>query len=357
MLPKMQLPNPTDFIFKDCVIAGDDCWLITPNHIDAKWDEANLEFRSAIVRKSDSKRISCGFKKFMNFGQSPHLYPNPKEFQDWHISTKLDGSLIIVSKHKGEMIIRTRGAVSIDVHDTAPEIYELINRYKICALASEDYSLVFEHTTPNNQIVLKYLEPELTLLEIIRHEDYSYMPPDSVDLVAQSKSIPRPKLHSFNSIEQIIKTCETLVDDEGFVLSYADNQQRIKLKTLSYLKLHRFKEHATLKNTFELFLTYDMPTLEAFKARLIQEFDHECYQMVEQYAEQICATKRWADEEGARVAARVEQLRGLSQKEAALTIIAEFTPQNLQSVAFALLKKNVLDKKDYSRMMERKLNP
>jgi hypothetical protein len=27
----MNLPDREDFNFKDCVIAGDECWLITPN--------------------------------------------------------------------------------------------------------------------------------------------------------------------------------------------------------------------------------------------------------------------------------------------------------------------------------------
>jgi hypothetical protein len=75
----MKLPTTEEFTFKDCVIAGDDCWLITPNHIGVKWTDENARFRSCIVRKSDNFVVSQGFGKFTNFSEQP-------DFQPWKIS-------------------------------------------------------------------------------------------------------------------------------------------------------------------------------------------------------------------------------------------------------------------------------
>ena len=61
------LPDPKQFNFKDCVIAGDDCVLVTPKDMGVEWNDDNKIFRSSIWRKSDGKLISAGFKKFVNY--------------------------------------------------------------------------------------------------------------------------------------------------------------------------------------------------------------------------------------------------------------------------------------------------
>jgi hypothetical protein len=57
----MNLPDREDFNFKDCVIARDECWLITPKDMSVKWTDEIARFRSCIVRKSDNFVVSQGF--------------------------------------------------------------------------------------------------------------------------------------------------------------------------------------------------------------------------------------------------------------------------------------------------------
>lgn len=79
----MQLPLKEEFNFKDCTIAGDECWLITPNDMSTKWFDDNARFRSCIIRKSDHTVVSQGFSKFTNFHERP-------EFQPWDNSWKIE---------------------------------------------------------------------------------------------------------------------------------------------------------------------------------------------------------------------------------------------------------------------------
>lgn len=106
----MNLPDREQFNFKEVEISGDACWLITPKDMATKWDNENFRFRSCLVRQEDNLVISQGFGKFTNYGERPDFQPwdDTQKFEARH---KLDGSLLIVSKYKGELIIRTRGTV------------------------------------------------------------------------------------------------------------------------------------------------------------------------------------------------------------------------------------------------------
>src|SRR4051812_24434066 len=120
MTPYHEL-DPEQFNFKEGVVAGEECVLITPKDITCKWTHENQHYRSVIVLKSSGEVISRGFSKFVNWGEKP-------DFQPWDMSWpidarhKLDGSLLIVSKYKGEFIIRTRGVFDARAHETGNEI-------------------------------------------------------------------------------------------------------------------------------------------------------------------------------------------------------------------------------------------
>jgi hypothetical protein len=86
----MKLPNKEEFNYKDCVIAGDECWLITPKDMSVKWNDENARFRSCVVRKSDNFVVSQGFRKFTNFGEQPAFEPW-KDCWKFEARHKLDG--------------------------------------------------------------------------------------------------------------------------------------------------------------------------------------------------------------------------------------------------------------------------
>ena len=92
------------------VVAGETVFLVQPQHIGAKWSRDTLHFRSSVWNEK-GELVSASFPKFFNNGESPDLYPNPESFSDWVTPEKIDGSTLIVSKYKGQLIVRTRGTL------------------------------------------------------------------------------------------------------------------------------------------------------------------------------------------------------------------------------------------------------
>lgn len=243
----MKLADPEQFKFKDCVIAGDECWLINPVDMSTKWDDDNARFRSCIVRKSDNFVVSQGFGKFTNFGERPDFQPWDNS---WKIEArhKLDGSLLIVSRYKGEWILRTRGTVDARQLDNGHEIDLLMKEYSdfFDDTDEHDYieamgqSWLFEWTTPNNIIVLRESdEPKLTLVGVVLNKDCSYYSQNWLDLVAKEYGFDRPEKYEYNSIEECILDVAAWRGKEGVVLYSPDGQTLKKIKADEYCELHK----------------------------------------------------------------------------------------------------------------------
>lgn len=347
--------NLEDFTFKDCIIGDDECVLVNPIHIGAKWNKNNLIFRSCIYRKNDYHPISLGYSKFFNNSESPNCYPDFGRYKDWSIGNKLDGSLILTSCYKGSYVIRTRGTSDIFVHSTANEIVKLLddtNLYSHNLFLSEKYTFLFEHITPNNQIVIKYDKPELVLLDIVRNEDYCMMPISFVDEVAKSINIQRPARFNFKSINDIVKNCETLKNAEGYVLSYNDNQNRIKIKSLWYLYLHRLKsELSSIDKVIDLWAEMNYPKYEEFYNHIRKVFDFELAEQCKNYISQICDGKKEVDRILDFMENCVKSLGGQSRKEQAEKIIQAYGKTNRASFAFKMLDGKFLDKNDIKKLL------
>jgi hypothetical protein len=358
----LSLIDREQFVVRDCVIAGDDCALVFPQHICADWRPDNLHLRSIICRKSDGFVISRGHDKWFNHGEKPSLYPDPSSFNDWRVSTKLDGSLIIVSKYKGELIVRTRGTATIDVYETAAEVRMLLapmlERAGNDSFCFEDdlrnNSFLFEHCTPSNPIVVRYDKPSLTLLDVISHED-SYWSAKQVDQVALCLGCARPDIHTFGSLDEIVESLKTLSGMEGYVLSYNDNRNRVKLKGLEYLKLHAFRSTVSLNNLLDLFFLYSRPDAASFLSRLESKFDWESAQMARALVERICTAYSGAVTDVVRINEEVNSLRALSRRDAAMAIQKIFDKMD-RSVAFNCLDNKPLDDKMLRKLMENALD-
>mgnify|MGYP003562008243 FL=1 len=111
----------TNFMIHDHFIGGELVTLVQPNHIGAKWTQENKHFRSS-VWSYDGTLISASFPKFVNWGENPQEFPVPQSLNKCTIVDKLDGSCLIVSKYKGNYILRTRGTVDASLMDNGHEL-------------------------------------------------------------------------------------------------------------------------------------------------------------------------------------------------------------------------------------------
>jgi RNA ligase len=277
----IQLPDTTQFNIKDCVVAGDTCVLITPKSMDVDWNNSNKMFRSSIWTKQDMRPVSLSFKKFTNWGERPDFEPWTPQCDPHTAVVKVDGSTLIISKHQGEIVVRTRGTVDASVLPNGHEINILREKYpKVfnnTMLDQENMSFLYEWTTPSNRIVLRETtSPCLTLIGVVNHHTYTYVPQLTLDLMAVDLDVPRPSMICFNNIDVLQEFVERQTDIEGVVMYSADGQTLKKIKTARYLRLHRvFTGIKTVDHLFDLWMEHDCVDRSMFEQELTMVYDWE----------------------------------------------------------------------------------
>lgn len=344
-LYEIGLPDPEQFNIKDVIVAGDECVLITPKDMGVEWNDHNKVFRSSVWRKSDGQLISAGFKKFVNYLEKPEFEPLPA---DGHLEiiTKVDGSLAIISHLNGELIVRTRGTVDASQLENGHEVEMLKNKYPKafdnCWVNSENYTLLFEWTTPTNRIVLQEsAEPTLWLIGIVHHRDYSYAPQKDLDFIAKYLGVNRPKTFDINingDVDQLKKAIEPLEDIEGVVV-YAGNGQILKkIKTLRYLHLHRvFTGVKSVDHLFDLWVEYGCLNRQEFEQKLTVEFDWELVVTLKNLTDDLYNRWNYIQQKLAtyKQYVKIDWFAQMNRKDQAATILRSFVKD--AGIVFAVL--------------------
>lgn len=264
--------------YKDVEVFDEPCWLVVPDHIGLKWTEENKRFRSAIVRKSDGKVISQGFRKFTNFHEQPDFEPWNPEWQ-FKALKKVDGALLIVSFFKNKWLVRTRETVDARIHQTGNEIDTFMETHRkffdnASNVLGEKCTVLFEHTSPRNRIVLnESISPKLWLLNIVDNETGLYWHHLEVDKFAEQFELERPTYFEFKNIEECIQDVKNWKGSEGVVIISPDNNTLKKIKAEEYLKLHRLKSELTIDTLLNLFIV--SKDIQSIKKRLEEMFDFE----------------------------------------------------------------------------------
>lgn len=349
---KINLYNDIDkenFIVREVIISNECCYLITPRHIGTKWTKDNLIFRSSIWN-SNGELISAGFKKFFNYQEQPDLEEQPTNLSGCTSVEKLDGSLLIVSKYKGEMIYRTRGTSTVANMENGYEIPLLIEKYKkffnsyIWYLETHEWSYLFEWTTPTNKIVIDYgTEPDIRLVGIVNHENYEYVPQSILDSVAKNNELKRPKTYQYTNITDLVSDVEHFVDKEGICLYFNKDQSIRKVKGLWYLKLHAFKSQVSLENLIDVYLSIsflgyplEFASYQKTCDFIESQFDFECLQMSLSFISKICDASKEVNAIVSGMLSFVMKLEG-SRKDKALKIMSSYGNTNRSGMVFSLL--------------------
>lgn len=356
----MQLPLKEEFNFRDCVIAGDECWLITPKDMSVKWFDDNARFRSCILRKSDHRVVSQGFLKFTNFHERPEFQPwdNTWEFE---AIAKIDGSLLIISKYKGELIVRTRGTVDARSMPNGHEIDELIAKYPNVfdnEVLNDGYSILVEWTTPSNIIVLReHNVPTLTLLGIVSNRDAYYVEQVIVDDFANDWDIGRPQRYHYNTIEECILDVDAWRGKEGVVLYSPNGQTLKKIKASEYCELHKICTGIkNVKQVMDLFLASPkFTTSEAFYKYVETTLDYEIAEKIKGDIENVVAAYNTFLDKFDRLTDIVNDLTFCdSRKEQAMVITSRYQDWR-KSCAFLMLDNREIPDKMLSDAVHQEL--
>ena len=193
--------------------------------------------RSLVLDTETGKVLSSGYPKFYNYGEDPTTDEAVNSAPVLVYAEKLDGTLIIYSPQaEGPPIVRTRGR--IDLGDFHERVMPLVQAWEQNFDPLCEVSYLFEYTAPDNQIVLKYDQPELNLLAVVDH--------DTLD-VYQHNGIP--VMEDLPSLVAKIQAQSLDEGGEGIVVWVPgrDNEalHLCKIKTAEYLRLHRLKSNMT----------------------------------------------------------------------------------------------------------------
>jgi hypothetical protein len=299
MLP---LPNPEDFR----VIERDGLRLINPradrNNDNGIWTLETVHFRSRIEDIVTRETVSQGFPKFGNLGYGPDTFRVTMDdvvqaCQDGHAfaTLKVDGSLLIRSVHKGKVIYRTRGAFDYAHQENAGEV----NRFRVDYPKLEDptyrpnESLLFEWVSPKNVIVIKYPEPDITLIGAIHHQTFQMARLCELLDIAEDTNIPLVDAFpmSVKGWDRLLDECKDRADIEGYVIRFADEQRLVKIKCSPYLTKHALKDTMSDAKLAELWVSYGSPPQAEFHARFSRDFNEEtllwALPMIEEFYEGV----------------------------------------------------------------------
>jgi hypothetical protein len=352
-------PSLEEFCIRGCVIGNTECVLIFPIKHDIKWNDENKIFRSSIWTK-DGDLVSASWKKFTNLGEQPEFEPLDID-SDIQFIHKLDGSTLIVSKFKEELIVRTRGTHDATILDNGDEIPFLKQKYPLIfdndVLNNERYSIICEWYSPRNIIVEREAEePTLWLTGIIKHEDYSYLSQKELDNLSTEWKIERPFRYQFNSLSSMIESVNQWKKGEGIVI-YGNNGQVLKkTKSDRYLLLHRIKSQLNSQNNLiKYYVDAEMPSCENFYKKIETDFDFEIAIQVKDEIEKICVageyTKKYID----NILEMIHDIRRVESRKEQAEMIKRNYKEN-SSYVFCILDNKIITNQQWVKLITQKLN-
>lgn len=205
-----------------------------------------IECRGHTFRKGSDgwKLASLPMHKFFNYGE--HLgWKTELDLSTIHtVMDKLDGSLIsTVIDSNGELFLKSKTSfISSQAADAANYLGNNAGlRDKVTHLVTDRVCTVnFEWTSPNNQIVIGYSVPKLTVLNVRYHDTGEYMSHNEiVEYFGQEHVVGTHDLPEDPA--QFMLDAEEMRGIEGFVIRL-DNGLWMKHKTAVYCTLHHLKD-------------------------------------------------------------------------------------------------------------------
>lgn len=335
-------------------VDGERLTLVNPMIESVRWNQNNKYFRSSMWN-SDGDLISAGFPKFTNWNENPTHFPPPSLLKSCTIVEKLDGSLLIVSKYKGQFIYRTRGTAFDRIeHENWYELDAFKKQHEDDLKDIENVSLLFEWYSPANRIVINYgQKPEWKLIGIVNHDDYSLVSQKELDLYAKEKGFKRPLVYAFADISQMIKDVDLWQNSEGVVVYSNQDQVLHKVKSAWYLVRHRMKsELRSIESVIDIWLDMQKPDFEKFFNAIEETFEYEIADCCRGHMSKICDAYKQVVEIENYMRNFVKGLSELpTRKEKAERILQAYGNTSRSGLAFKVLDGKSFENQDYKKLL------
>jgi hypothetical protein len=271
----------------------------------------------------------------------------------------IHNSLLIVSKYKGNIILRTRGTTDATKLNNGYEleVFKATILPKVIAFAGTketwNSSFLFEWVSPNQRIILNYGDnPTWYLVGAVLHSEYELVFQSVLDKLAKLFGCPRPPVYTFPSVEDLMKDVEGWKGKEGIVVYSNEGQTLHKVKGAWYLALHRMKEAlASFDKVIDVWFEQNMPSYQTFEQFITSQFDWELWTQIRGDASRICEGYKEVLRMIEAMREFISPLKGIPRKNAAEKIIGSYGKTNRASFCFKLLDGKELGKDDQKKLL------
>jgi RNA ligase len=178
----------------------------------------------------DGYLLARPLPKFFNYGEKSTTIDIRKPHK---VMEKLDGSMVHPVVIDGRFNLMTRAGLT-EVAEKAEECVTAELEEWCREQLNDGNTPVFEYTAPDNQIVIKYDNPRLTLIAIRDSFTGSY-------LELAGCEVPARIVHTFNKIHDLdlfVSGARKLIGQEGYVVRF-NTGESVKIKADDYVMRHR----------------------------------------------------------------------------------------------------------------------
>jgi len=194
------------------------------------WDDITLMCRGLIL-DSTGEIIARPIPKFFNLGE---IGNNALPTEPFIATDKIDGSLIIITRYKGDLLIASRGSFT---SEQAIEATQILNK-KYLSLKKkieEGKTYLYEVIYPENRVVVDYgAHRDLVGLAIVDNETGKSC------LMSKHFGFAMPHRYYAKTIGDInLLASLNWPNKEGVVLYFPNSDFRVKIKFDEYVHLHR----------------------------------------------------------------------------------------------------------------------
>lgn len=290
--PLVALNNLKDQLGIKYTLHDDGRVILNYNQLESpKTNPIVRECRGLTLQMESWDLVARSFYRFFNLGE----HRDEQDDFDWSkcwATDKHDGSLFILYYWQGQWHMNTRGSFGDGQVGDTPMTW-----HKLAELALPEnwrkkldpqFTYVGELCSAYNRIVTYYPEPQFFCLAMF---DGEYELDASLDL-ANDVGLAIPNYYSFDNANSVIEYVnERAKEDatyEGLVL--CDDDIRIKVKSASYVALHRMASNGALlspKNMLRVILEGEVDEILIYYPELKSHFDKmqnkldEAYQQVD----------------------------------------------------------------------------
>lgn len=238
------------------------------------------ECRGLVLEKDSWRTVAKPFNRFFNVGELQDEFEK-FNWNDFTVTEKVDGSLIILYHYNGDWHVNTSGSFGLGgISGFSGSWRDLFWRYSgdlrnNLQHANKDRTYLFELCTAYNKVVKRYEQPGVFLLGSVDRHTFQESHELEVDDWATWLGVRRPARYHVGSKDEVnellIRLEEQDPTNEGVIIR--DNTGlRYKWKTKSYLAFHRLKDNGNIilpRNLVAIVMTGETSEVRAVMPEII----------------------------------------------------------------------------------------